>query len=60
MKRRTFDDSDETEIRLALLNCLNILEYIWWHQIYPCGSIANSQRMLTEINKSGAIAKIRI
>ena len=24
------------------------------------GSMANSQRMLTEINKSGAIAKIRI
>ena len=25
----TFDDSDETEIRLPLLNRLNILEYIW-------------------------------
>ena len=24
------------------------------------GSIANSQRMLTEINKCGAIAKVRI
>ena len=21
---------DEIEIRLPLLNCLNILEYIWW------------------------------
>ena len=28
--------------------------------LYTSGSIANSQRMLTEINKSGTIAKIRI
>ena len=27
---------------------------------YTSGSIANSQRMLTEINKSGALAKIRV
>ena len=27
---------------------------------YTSGSIANSQRMLTEINKSGIITKIRI
>ena len=27
---------------------------------YTSGSIANSQRMLTEINKSGFITKIRI
>ena len=27
---------------------------------YTSGSIANSQRMLTEINKSVALAKIRI
>ena len=25
-----FDDPDEIEIRLLLLNYLNILEYIWW------------------------------
>ena len=25
-----FNDSDEIEIRLSLLNCFNILEYIWW------------------------------
>ena len=25
-----FDDPDEIEIRLLLLNSLNILEYIWW------------------------------
>ena len=29
-------------------------------KMYTSGSIANSQRMLTEINKSDAIAKIRI
>ena len=29
-------------------------------KMYISGSIANSQRMLTEINKSSAIAKIRI
>ena len=29
-------------------------------KMYTSGSIANSQRMLTEINESGAIAKIRI
>ena len=28
--------------------------------VYTTGSIANSRKMLTEINKSGAIAKIRI
>ena len=28
--------------------------------MYTSDSIGNSQRMLTEINKSGAIAKIRI
>ena len=27
IKRWIFDDSDEIEIRLPLLNCLNILEY---------------------------------
>ena len=30
LKRWIFDDSDETEIKLPLLNCLNVLEYIWW------------------------------
>ena len=30
IKRQVFDDSDKIEIRLPLLNCLNILEYIWW------------------------------
>ena len=30
IKRRIFNDSDEIEIRLLLLNSLNILEYIWW------------------------------
>ena len=30
LKRWIFDDSDETEITLPLLNCLNVLEYIWW------------------------------
>ena len=29
-------------------------------KMYISGSIVNSQRMLTEINKSGAIAKVRI
>ena len=29
-------------------------------KMYIFGSIANSQRMLTEINESGAIVKIRI
>ena len=29
-------------------------------KVYTSGSIANSQRMLTETNESGAIAKIRI
>ena len=29
-------------------------------KMYTSGSIANSQRMLTEINESSAIAKIRI
>ena len=29
-------------------------------RMYTSGSIADSQRMLTEINESGAIAKIRI
>ena len=29
-------------------------------KMYTSGSIANSQRMLTEINGSGAIAKMRI
>ena len=29
-------------------------------KMYTSGSIASSQRMLTEINESGAIAKIRI
>ena len=29
------------------------------HKMYRSGSTANSQRMLTEINESGAIAKIR-
>ena len=29
-------------------------------KVYTSGGIANSQRMLTEINESGAIAKIRI
>ena len=29
-------------------------------KMYTSSSIANSQRMLTEINESGAIAKIRI
>ena len=28
--------------------------------MFTSGSIKNSQRVLTEINKSGAIAKIRI
>ena len=28
--------------------------------MYTSGSIANSKRMLTEINKSGVITKIRI
>ena len=33
----------------------------WWDsKMYTSGSIANSQSMLTEINESGAIAKIRI
>ena len=30
IKRLIFDDSDEIEIRLSLLNCLNILQYMWW------------------------------
>ena len=29
-RRWIFDDSDEIEIKLPLLNCLNILEYICW------------------------------
>ena len=29
-------------------------------KMYTSGSIANLQKMLTEINKSGALAKIRI
>ena len=29
IKRLVFNDSDDIEIRLSLLNCLNILEYIW-------------------------------
>ena len=29
-------------------------------KMYTSGSIANSQKMLTEINESGAIAKIKI
>ena len=33
----------------------------WWDsKMYTFGSIASSQRMPTEINESGAIAKIRI
>ena len=30
------------------------------NKMYTSGSIANSQRMLSEINKSGVIGKIRI
>ena len=30
IKRWIFNDSNEIEIRLHLLNCLNILKYIWW------------------------------
>ena len=30
IKRLIFDDSDETEARIPLVNCLNILENIWW------------------------------
>ena len=30
-----------------------------WNCMYTSGSMANSQRMLTEIYKSGAVAKIR-
>ena len=30
IKTWIFDDPDEIEIRLLLLNYLNILEYIWW------------------------------
>ena len=30
IKRGIFDDYDEIEIRISLLNYLNILEYIWW------------------------------
>ena len=30
IKRQIFDYSDEIEFRLPLLNCLNILKYIWW------------------------------
>ena len=29
-KMNFWKDSNEIEIRLPLLNCLNILEYIWW------------------------------
>ena len=29
-------------------------------RMYTCGSIANSQRTLTEISKSGTIAKIKV
>ena len=33
----------------------------WGHsKMYTFGSIGNSQKMLTEINKSGAVAKIKI
>ena len=32
----------------------------WDSKMYTSGSITNSQRMLTEINKSGATSKIRI
>ena len=30
------------------------------HKIYACGKIANSQRIVTEIDESGTVAKIRI
>ena len=30
IKKIIFDDSDEIQIRFSLLNCLKILEYIWW------------------------------
>ena len=29
-EKMNFVDSDEIEIRPPLLNCLNIVEYIWW------------------------------
>ena len=32
----------------------------WDSKMYTSGRITNSQRMLTEINKSGATSKIRI
>ena len=36
------------------------LSFLWGHKMYTSRSIANSQRMITEINKSVAIAKVRI
>ena len=53
----------------VLLRHTNIMAEKGFNLFYECaarcvhlcpGSMANSQRMLTEINKSGAIAKIRI
>ena len=45
---------------MYLMNILSDVYICPLSKMYIFGSIANSQRMPTEINESGAIAKIRI
>lgn len=40
--------------------CIYYLSLFGDSKMYKCVSIANSQRILTEINKTGAIIKVRI
>ena len=52
IKRWIFDGSDEIEIRLPLLNCPNILEYIWWllnsNQPHPKDIARNLQNVVVK------------
>ena len=34
--------------------------FFLWEEMYPPGTIVNSQRIPTKINKNGAIVKVRI
>ena len=63
MTHKVFDLFDECAARCVDL-FLKKEEYIssFWgdSKMYTSGSMTNSQTMLTEINESGALAKIRI